>query len=265
MSVAIFTPTSRPGGLDVLEASLKRQTNQDFWWFVVDDLYEKRIEVWDRLRAEFNDKVTNIKLGPKTKHRNLCEAYNMAAKLVLLDGSFNLFVSLQDYIWIPPDGIERFVNTHEERPNDLITGVTHISDVPSPSTVSDKYGGYTIFSRPFTGKPESLNWEDVRVSEIYTGYDQGALLSVEPGHFEANWAAIPVSKFKEGIFWDEEYDQGVAYENCDFAQRATRETNCEILLDTGNVAISLPHKDYFDGEREDILNHTNRWLYESKW
>lgn len=143
--------------------------------------------------------------------------------------------------------------------------MTHISNDPTPDKVFDPNGDFTIFEKAYNEKPRSIQWEDVRVSEIYTGYDKGSVLAVEAGHFEANWSAIPVSKFDEGIFWDEEYDQGVAYENCDYAQRAKRQTDCQVLLDTANQVISLPHKDYFEGEREDIMKNTNRWLYESKW
>ncbi len=36
-------------------------------------------------------------------------------------------------------------------------------------------------------------------------------------------------------------------------------------MDKTNVAISLPHKDYFEGEREEIENFSNREYYEGKW
>lgn len=120
MSVAVFTPTYRPGGLDVLTSSLSRQTYRDFTWIVVDELYHSRAGLWDSISEGLSNDVVNITMPPKTKHRNLCEAYNAAAKLVLIDGSFDLFISLQDYIYVPPGGIERFVNIHERRQTILL-------------------------------------------------------------------------------------------------------------------------------------------------
>jgi hypothetical protein len=36
-------------------------------------------------------------------------------------------------------------------------------------------------------------------------------------------------------------------------------------MDSKNVAISLPHKSYWENEEEDIRKYSNRWLFEAKW
>ena len=90
-------------------------------------------------------------------------------------------------------------------------------------------------------------------------------MPVSPMHWEANWAAVPVKYLKMGVRWTPIYDLGVAYENMDFAQQIVEKFNCDVWLDTENEAISLPHKEYFEGEREDIAEHSNRELYEKMW
>ncbi len=262
MKLAIFTPTYRPGGLDVLEASLMRQTFRDFVWIVSDQRFLQRKETWAQIirRVDFPILFMSREIKEGNK-RNLAAMYNAAAEYVVDDG-FSMMVSLQDYIYVPENGLQRFIETHNHFPGSLLTGVTHISRDPYPNKVVDLEGDYTIFAEPFTSKPNRMAWEDVRATEIYPMGDD--VLPVETGHWETNWAAVPVSVLEEGIRWDETYDKGIAYENSDFAQQA-RLKNYDVVLDKKNIAISLPHKDYFDGEREEIVEFSNREYYESKW
>ena len=262
MTLVVFTPTYRPGGLDVLEASLMRQTYRDFVWLVSDQKFLERKDVWADIirRVDFPIMFVNrqVKQGRK---RNLAEMYNVAADYVLSDG-FSMLVSLQDYIYIPPDGLERFVEQSAKLPNSLLTGVTHISRDPFPNRISDLSGSYTIFSVPYHEKPSRMSWEDVRATELY--FHGPTVLPVEIAHWEANWAAAPRKVFEDGVRWDETYDMGIAYENMDFAQQAALK-GYDVVLDKKNIAISLPHKDYFDGEREEIEEFSNREYYEKKW
>ena len=103
------------------------------------------------------------------------------------------------------------------------------------------------------------------MTDMYVGFNEGDVIQAELAHWEANWAAIPVDILEAGARWDTEYDGGIAYENIDFARRANRDFGSNIYLDTGNVAISLPHKDYFEGEREEIEKYSNRELHDSTW
>lgn len=267
MNVAVFTPTYRPGGLDVTVASLMRQNFNNFVWLVDDQIYDQRKEVWKMIEetVEFPVSVVSSQVAKGNK-RSLCAAYNLAADYVSdSDSDFDLFISLQDYIWLPEDGIQRFVDDYTSIPTALLTGVTHISRDPYPNKVVSKNSGFTIFEVPYHDKPKRLSWEDVRVKEMYTTANPDSLFPVELGHWEANWAAVPVDIFKEGIRWDENYDKGIAYENMDFARECNRKLGTQVWLDNGNIAISLPHKDYFDGEREEIEEFSNRDYYEEKW
>lgn len=266
--ILVFTPTNRYGGLDVLEASLQRQNHENFEFRCEDQLLFERKEIWgeivQRNREKFKVYATfhPIKEGNK---RNLASAYNRAVDMAVRD-NFDLFVSLQDYIWLPEDGLTRFAEVFEKYPDYIYTGVTHISRDPFPTKVFDRKGLYTIFEEPYTDKPKRLSWEDVRITDIYSSAPPNALVKdVEPNHWEANWSAVPVSLLKKGLKWNVDYDIGIAYENMDFAQRAAKYFGAKVIFDTGNVAISLPHKDYFDGEREEIIEFSNKEKFESSW
>lgn len=265
MKAVVFSATYRPGGLDVLEASMARQTNRDFVWVICDELWNTRWRDWSNI--EDRTGVPMIFIHPTIKEgnkRNLCSAYNEAAELAV-ENNFDLFISLQDYIYVPEDGIQRFMDLLPDVPNDLYTGVTHISMDPFPTKILDLNGTYSIFKEPFYDKPKRILWEDVRVAEIYKGFTPGDILGVEVGHWEANWAAVPVNLLRQGARWDETYDRGIAYENMDFAKRCHRDFHSVVWLDTGNVAISLPHKTYWEGEEQEILDYSNRSFYEEKW
>lgn len=262
MKLAIFTPTYRPGGLDILEASLMRQSFRDFVWVVSDQLFLERKETWGQVlrRVDFPVLFMNREVQPENK-RNLAAMYNAAADYVIEDG-FSMLVSLQDYIYLPENGLQKFIDAHELFPESLLTGVTHISRDPFPNKIVDREGHYTIFAEPYTGRPKHYSWEDVRLTELYPhGND---VLPVETGHWEANWAAVPTKVFEDGVRWDEEYDRGIAYENMDFAQQA-KGVGYNVVFDKTNIAISLPHKDYFDGEREEIVEFSNKEYYDNKW
>jgi hypothetical protein len=258
--IAVCVPTYRPGGIDIIGASLNRQTVKPDLVFIADTLH--RDKSWALELIDFK-KIWYINwiIKPENK-RNLCASYNIAARQSLKE-QCDLFISLQDYIYLPRNGIERFVKIHEANPNDLITGLTHISKDPEVDKIKDLEGSYTIFEQPFFDKPKEISWTDVR-SEMYNveNYD---ILNVPADHWEANWAATPVDKFRQGIFWDEDYDAGIAYENIKFARECVEKTNCRVLLDLRNEAISLPHKEYWPEEKEEILKYSNRWRYESEY
>lgn len=263
--VLLFTPTYRPG-FDVSIASVDRQTLEPDIWYIGDsyflrdenfhmflkNLFEPQIEVW------ISDRQEPIEHNV----RELCRAYNFAAELAI-EQECDLLISMQDYIWIPEDGIQKFVDLHEKHPNFLLTGLTDISSDPYPVRIKDQKNSYTIFDKPYSERPKLIAWEDSRDVDIYVMSD-APVLPILAQHWEANWAAVPVKALKEGLRWDEDYDEGIAYENMDFAQRAV-ERGYGVLMDRTNRSISLPHKRYWPKEEELIEKHSNRTRYEARW
>ncbi len=224
MRTLIFVPTFRLGGLDVLEGSLGRQTDQNFDVLVCDTLFEQRYKEWSKMETKLSISIDACPGPPKRDgyKRNLASSYNFAAEYAIRHG-YDLFISLQDYIWIPQNGVERFVEAFQKRPEYLLTGITHISSDPTPSASwpdgDPENFYYTIFDKPYMNKPEQIDWVDCRIQGVY------------------------------------EY----------FACLAHQTTGCLTVMDTRNQAVSLPHKKYFAGEEEEIIEFSNRGMFEETW
>lgn len=90
MKISVLTPTIRPEGLEITQACLGQQTFDDFEWLV--------------------------EIGIPPKH-DLNAAYNRMLKRA----QGELIVSLQDYIKVTPDYLEKFWRAHEENPRTFFT------------------------------------------------------------------------------------------------------------------------------------------------
>jgi hypothetical protein len=268
VKTAVFTPTYRYGGLDVASASILRQSIKPDFWIVADEIFDQRQDTWEIIEQIVFDKgVSILFIEPhqpvEDAYRNLVAAYNAAAE-VSSNLNIDLFISMQDYMWVPEQGIERFVELHKLAPNDLLTGITHISADPFASTIQNPTDGFSLWEESYLDKPKRIHWIDSRI-DLYSQYPEDQVIEIDTVHWEANWAAVPVSLFNKGLRWDAEYDKGIAYENMDLAARSRVEFGSRVLIDRQNVAISLPHKEYFEGEKEAIIEHSNRERFEKKW
>jgi hypothetical protein len=146
MKVAVVTPTMRYGGLAEQYAHLLRQTRQPDYWIIADDLWEKR---YARVFAETSNspfKVVHYLPRPKPEgyFSDLAGIMNESLDLCA-EFEADLIISLQDYIWIQDDGIERFVDLFRGPcEGDLISGLTSHADVPTLDDVVDINDPWTI-------------------------------------------------------------------------------------------------------------------------
>lgn len=269
--ICVFVPTNRYGSIDILEADIFRQTLKPTHLVIADELYHERLSEWIKLSEKLDEiNVSLICFKPnqtiRNAARNLVAAYNEGVEICKNLGyeDDDLFISLQDYIWIPEDAIERFFWVHSLAPDSLLTGVTDISIDPFPTEIEDIKGLYTIFKEPYTSKPKRILWEDPRPRLIYNT-KENKIINIDPEHWEANWAAIPFKIFNLGARWSEIYDTGYAYENMDFALKCRQEYGAQVLMDAANCVISLPHKEYWPEEVKDLLKYNNREMHERLW
>ena len=258
--VLVFVPTIHYGGLDMLFASLERQ-EYPYDLCMADELVNERIDVYEE--HGFIDKTVFVDCAIQPGNvRALAQAYNNAAEYAV-DMDYELMISLQDYIWIPNDGIKMFTEVHRTHKNCLITGLVSLSDAPSDQAIENPHGMYSIFKKPLITKPRGISWEDPRFTTLYKNAPN--ITACAPEHWEANWAAIPVNILKEGIRWDLSFDEGVAYENMDFAKKCELELGTPVVLDKRNHAVGIPHREIWTEEKELLDRYTNRWAYEGKW
>ena len=256
----------RYGGWDVTLASLEAQTTQEFTWIIGDSL-PRHLDDMPDPKPGFD--VWRVYSGALTdKPMSLCAAYNRAiqeARRVDAD----LLVSLQDYTWIPPNGVERFQYLSTLYPDSLLTGLCSHSKDPFPWEVTRPQGPFTVFNQPYDGhKPRETGWHDVRENEAKRryGHDGPIYTGIDVEWWEANWAAIPRQLLHdERLVFNEEYDRAVGHENQDYALHAEA-LGYHRVLDTSNHAVAMPHRDYFPHEATELerLRHSNMVFHQGR-
>jgi hypothetical protein len=264
MSILVFTPTAQWGGLDIAWASICRQTvAKEITWLVADEHYSAR----RLLYPGFNDShrcagVIGYKQPDRPGYpKNLTSAYIYAlgvARTLKCD----VFVSMQDYFWIPPDGVEKMAQWCRENDPCLPTGLASMTDNPTAEEVIDPLGHLTVFKEPFTGKPrETFWWSDIDVRG--QGSTSGNYPIRNPQCWELNWCAISKTiLYDESIAFDPEFDRGIAYDHQDYALQAIQKYGCNVIVDRENHALGLPHKLYFPEvtDANGLLCEPNRQL-----
>lgn len=234
--ISVMNLTNRWGGIDILWANMKRQTEQDFELVIVDALWKEREE---EVKAYINDpRLKYMRQNDKVEgaHTNLAHADNQGFKSC----TGELIVCLQDYIWINPRGLETYWIHHQNHPEGiLVTGVGDQFYYPSVEMMKDPKGKITVFSEPYTRRPENKCWTDPRRN------DKDSFYMCTYPDWELNWASIPNSVIQELGGMDEEYDfHGFAFDNVNIALRAQM----------------LGHNAYIDQTNECMgFNHDGWW------
>lgn len=212
MKISCMNLTNRYGGIDILWANMKRQTEQDFELVLVDALWREREEEVKRYIND--DRLVYVRQSDKREgaYTNLAHADNEGFR----NCKGEIIVCLQDYIWIPHDSFEKFYFWYTKMGKALITGVGDQYRVPSERSIVDEKGKITVFKEPYKIKPEEVMWADPRKRT-----DQGTFYEGYPSDWELNYCMIPRSIIYELGGMDEEYDyQGHAFDNVNIAARA---------------------------------------------
>lgn len=194
MKISVITPSVRPEMLHIVDRCLRRQTFQDFEQIVVGP--EKDLGI---LKEKFTERDGEwrgkIKLGDREIY--LCvDPPKRDGDYYRLNGAWNeairqsrgeLFVSIVDGIWFPPDTLERLWSHYEANPKACITTIGH------------------QYKTVVSGKPEGLVWKDPRARA-----DFGSFYEVSPREMELCIASLPMGAVKEVGGFDEEYDKYAA-------------------------------------------------------
>lgn len=159
-TVSVLTPTIRPGGLEPTKLCLESQTYQDFEWLV--------------------------EVGLPSRGHDLNAAYNKMLRRA--QGTY--VVSLQDWIYIEDDGIERFVQALDSTEKTFFTAPV----------------GFDVDGNGFDNP--DWDWRKHKDGEI--AYNE----------WEIDWAAAPLEALKEIGGFDEELDKYWSSDNVNVAYRA---------------------------------------------
>lgn len=222
--ISVITPTIRKEGLAIVRKALQRQTFKDFTWFigskfnpdipeavwVIDDY---RDGYWS-LNRIYNKLVhTTLDFEPDTSQQDP-----------------HILVTLQDYIWIEKDGLQKFYTCQKEQ-GGLISGV------------GDQYA-----ETDNRGKPQIVCWNDPRKTSNY-----GSFYECMWNDVEFNWASFPRSLFLAVGGMDEKLDflgyGGDQYQLCE----RLNEYGAKFYLDQTNESFTLRHgrEDFGDQDNWD--------------
>lgn len=234
--VSILTPSIRKDGIAIVYESLLNQTFADWEWIVCSP-FEVEEAIW----------IPDNFIGGLW---SLNRAYNAMFKKAQGD----IIITWQDWIWLPPDAIEKMVAAIEST-NGIVSGV------------GDQYARIN----EDTGKPEVKIWNDPRKTDKY-----GSLYECMYNDCEWNFAGFKKKDIEEVGGMDERLD--FVCRGADQIQVCERwnDMGKHFFLDQTNESFTLRHgrEDYggeeswnashglFNGEydkRKSRLKEDGRW------
>lgn len=239
--ISVLYVSNRYGGLDILKASLKRQSFKDFEIVFVDGLYDKRKDIVPEYFKDFKIKhIKELDLKPEEGYKaKLARCINQGFK----NCEGELIVSIQDYIYVPFYGLQKYWDFYLENKTALVTGISHQYYYPCKEDITNPEGLITVFENEYTKKPELKVWQDPR--DDGTRDIRGVINPIE---WELNWASIPTAVLKDVGGCDESYDlHGFGYDNANLAIRIAM-LGYPIYLDSTNEVFCFRHDDWWVNE-----------------
>lgn len=242
--LTVYTPTIRKGFWYAMAGNLASQTYKNFEWIIIDDFKEDRSKLAEKIAKDYGIEIRYIR-GRKHK-KNRTYGLVRANNTCLEEANGELMVFLQDFVFLPPDGLEQFATLHEQHPDSLIaTPDMYVASKVKPNIESeDWFNGEVDIFGTFIRK-------NVRIQ------NKGLRETVNPYDFEQNYGAIPVKIARELGGWYEFYDEGLGYDNTDIAYRALQ-SGYKILLDEMNVGVCVDHWEPLSGTRENVIGRARK-------
>lgn len=219
IKVSIITPTIREGFWHSMAKNIANQTYKNIEWVIVDDHKENREELAKKYSQMFHLEMKYVR-GDKAKgtykrRLGLIRANNIGWR----NAQGELLVWLQDFVYLPEDGIEAIVDVYRHNKDSLIAPVDMYYDV--------NYCNLENKEDWFDGREDFLGekaWKNYRV--IFKGIRE----TKDPLDFELNCGAIPKYILEELNGFYEFFDEGLGYDNAEAAYRAIK-MGYRILID----------------------------------
>jgi len=211
MKISVVTPTIRKAGLEIVRKALAKQTEKDFEW-LIGSPFDPEIKEAKWVKDDFVGGFWSLN-----------RIYNKLFK----NCSGKVVVSLQDWIHVPPTGVEAFLEALQQVGEAVISGV------------GDQYERLSEL-----GRPEVKVWSDPRKNNngFYECY---------PSDAEFNWVAFPkklayrVGGFDEGLDF-----LGVGGDQLQFCERLDA-IGTKFYLDQSNESFTLRHgREDFGGQKK---------------
>lgn len=222
--VSICTVTIREGFWNIMAENIAKQSYKNIEWIIVDDHKEDRSEIAKKYAKQYGITIRYLRgtfhLLSVPRRYGLVQANNIAWKAA----KGELLVYLQDFILMPERGIEDLVTLYLHNPNSLLAPVDQYwyAKEADQKNKEDWWNGKTDVIHSFS-------WRNVRVQF------EGVRKTTDPFDFEMNYCAIPKHIIEKLNGWWEFFDDGLGYDNTEFASRALK-LGYTILIDDTNIA-----------------------------
>lgn len=260
--VSVVCITIRPGYLRLLREQVEKQTYKNLELVIVDGRYE---ENWKEVAEYMKDfkypyiHVPDVERDKSKYPYGIFHADNAALNIV--NGEYIVF--LQDFIIMPEDGVEKYVNLFKVYPDALISGVDTRN---KPLVITEKNPMEEVAfvnkraSLPrsidiFKGEKYAVGEEQFKSPRIRIG--KAKRITGEPMEWELNYAAAPTSRLKELGGFNLDWDKGFGYDNTEMALRHLY-LDGDIVIDETNQCIALSHWDLFDENDSEGVPHRNK-------
>lgn len=249
--ITIYTPTVRQGWWNLMADNLSKQTYKNFEWVIVDDFPTDRSKTAKEYAQKYNLNINYIWGVKRSKKRTY--GLSSANNIGLRNAKGELMVFLQDFMVIPLDGLERYVDIYRRSPNVMIAATDHLYNAKFVNNIDneDWFDGETDVKG-------TLVWKNVR--------NQGAGMreSENPYELEFNYCAIPVHIARElNGFW-EFYDEGLGFDNTSFAMRAMKK-GYKLVVDDTNVCYGINHWDPLKERDQKLFEARHRRLSDPRY
>jgi len=236
IKVTIYTPTIRKGWWRTMAKNIAEQTYKNIEWIIVDDHEDDRSEMAEKMKKEFAIDIKYLR-GKERKMKRTYALVN-ANNTALQQAKGEIFVFLQDFVYMPNDGIEQIVKLHRDHPDALLAlPDMYVAPKVKPDIESEDW---------FNGEDDIFGTfirKNVRIQ------NKGLRNTDNPYDFEQNYGAIPTKIARALGGWYEFYDEGLGYDNTDIAYRALQ-MGYKIILDELNIAICVDHWEALQGTKD---------------
>lgn len=240
--LSIIYITYRPGGMDVLCNSLKRQTYKDYELIVVDD-YPNR-----DLKEYFDGNGIPITYyGPsKEKHYKdtpfgQVNAFNTG----ILKATGDVVVFMSDYVWLESNSLERWNQVYNVLPNTVLCTAPAIRwKYKHP----DKIGDISVWDEDFNGDFSKCSFKGLSVTGIFDAFP-----------FDWEYSAMPMYALEKMNGMDERFDYGLQYLT-QFFPIQCRINNFKFFLDIDHIFHVIDHREWNLGGEDlwDIVNKAKK-------
>lgn len=210
--ITIITPTIRKDGLQVVHNSLLKQTYKDWKW-LIGSPFDPEIKEATWIKDDYTG-------GFWTLNR----IYNK----LFTNAKSDVIITWQDWIYIPPDGLQKFVDAAEKYPGAVISGV------------GDQYESVDKY-----GRPQVKIWSDPRKSDKY-----GSFYEIFPNDAEWNWCLIPKKALLAVGGMDEQLDfLGYGGDQLQVSSRMN-DVGIKFYIDQTNESYTIRHgREDFGGQK----------------